>query len=173
MTVDAGRDIESFCRAEHPRLVQAMTLYTGSPDLAFELTQEALARAHRDWSRVSGMDAPGAWVHRVAINLANSQWRRRRYERLAGERAATRPAVAPDQHSSLEDGAIEVRRALARLPPRQREAVVLRFLLDLSIDETARHMHCAAGTVRALTAQGIARLRDSPELMQFEEMPHD
>ena len=63
-----------FFRAAYPRLLSALTLYTGDRDLAAELAQEALAlaRAHRRWPSVSAMDSPGGWAHRVAINLANS-----------------------------------------------------------------------------------------------------
>lgn len=155
----------AFCRREHLRLVSAMTLYTGDRDLAAELAQESLARAYRDWSRVSAMAEPGAWTYRVAVNLANSHFRRRRYERAARERAAVRevtavPAAGIDQ---------VVLRALRGLPRRQREAVVLRFLLDLSIESTAERMGCAPGTVRALTSQAMTALRQDPALADLQE----
>lgn len=171
--MEAGRSaVESFCRMEYPRLVAAMTLYTGDPDLAAELAQEALARAHRDWARVSELPAPGAWTHRVVVNLANSAWRRRRYEHLARSRAAARLRTSTAEFG-VDGGAIEIRRALTGLPARQREAVVLRYLLDLSVEQTAERMHCAAGTVRALTSQGIARLRLSEDIALLEENTHD
>jgi len=72
-----------FCSAEYPRLVGAMSLYTGDAALAEELAQEALARACRNWSSVKNMPAPGAWAHRVAVNLANTHFRRARLERRA------------------------------------------------------------------------------------------
>ena len=53
-----------------------------------------------------------------------------------------------------------MRAALASLAPAQRAAVVLRFYLDMSIEDTAKALRKRPGTVRALTAQGIARLRD-------------
>ena len=49
--------------------------------------------------------------------------------------------------------------AMRRLPSRQREAISLRFLADLDVSRTALVMRCKEGTVRALTSQGIARLR--------------
>ena len=168
-----GRGVEEFCRAEHPRLLAALTLYTGDADLAAELAQEALARAHRNWPAVSRMDSPGGWAHRVAVNLANSTLRRRRYERAAAARAVSRlPAGQVDVLPS-HTGATEVREALAALPPRQREALLLRFLLDLSVEQTAERMGCAAGTVRALTAQGVARLRLDHRLAELTEPAHD
>lgn len=162
--------VVEFCRHEHPRLVASLRLYTGDRDLADELAQEALARAYRDWRRVSELHNPAAWTHRVAINLANSSLRRRRYERAARARAASR---AHDRHDDPDPTlAAVLRSALAALPQRQREAVVLRFLLDMSVEMTAVHMRCAQGTVRALTAQGIAALRRRAELADLLEV-HD
>ena len=168
-----GSGVEAFCQAEHPRLLAALTLYTGDRDLAAELAQEALARAHRNWPAVSQMESPGGWAHRVAVNLANSALRRRRYERAAAARAAARLPVGRVDRPPSGEGAAEVRAALARLPRRQREALLLRFLLDLSVEETAQRMGCAAGTVRALTAQGVGRLRLDHCLAELAEPTHD
>lgn len=98
-------DFDRFCLREHPRLVASLALYTGARDLAVELSQEALARACRDWAHVSTLDAPGAWAHRVAINLVNSHFRRRKFERAALARAAARGTddVAPPD-APLADG---------------------------------------------------------------------
>lgn len=164
---DVAQEQTVFCRAEHGRLVAAMTLYTGSADLGQELAQEALARACRDWQRVSSMKSPEAWTYRVAVNHANSLFRRRRYERLASARAA---AWAPTAWLDPDPLVLEpLRRALASLPRRQREAVVCRYLLDLSIEEAASRMNCASGTVRALTAQAVSRLRTHSELADLNE----
>ena len=135
--------------------------------------QEALARAHRNWPAVSRMESPGGWVHRVALNLANSTLRRRRYERAAAGRAASRLSAAQVDALPSDRGATEIRHALASLPRRQREAVLLQFLLDLSVEDTAQRMGCAAGTVRALTAQGVGRLRLDHRLAELTEPTHD
>lgn len=78
----------AFCVEEHPRLVGALSLYCGDRALAEELAQDALTRACRDWRKVRNFAAPGAWTHRVAMNLANSYFRRRAAEtrRTAGFR---------------------------------------------------------------------------------------
>lgn len=166
-----GSAVEVFCRREHPRLVRSLTAYTGDRDLAVELSQEALARVCLDWPRIGAMAAPGAYAHRVAVNLANSTLRRRRCERAALARAAARAADGvPEPAPPLDPG---VRRALSALPPRQREAVVLRFVLDLSVDTAAARMGCAPGTIRSLTAQAVARLRDDPALADLEEPADD
>lgn len=164
------RSAEEFCRQQHPRLVRSLAVYTGDRDLAEELAQEALARAYRDWAHVSGLDRPEAWAHRVAVNLANSHFRRRRYEQAARARAAARTPVSSDPPPPLDRTVVA---ALAQLTRRQREALVLRFVLDLSVAATAQHMGCAEGTVRALTAQGVAALRRDPHLTDLEEPGDD
>lgn len=156
MAVDAAA--EAFCQREYPRLVRAMTLYVGDLHVAEELAQEALLRACRAWNRVAELDSPGGWTWHVARNLANSHFRRVR----AGRRAQRRleqdhPAV----HTDPPDGdVIALRRAAAALPERQRHALVLRHVLDLSIDETAARMGISTDAVKALTKRATATLRD-------------
>jgi RNA polymerase sigma-70 factor (ECF subfamily) len=87
----------------------------------------------------------------------NSRFRRRSAERRAYERAAsTRSdiAVDPDRAEILS-----LRAAVIALPPKQREAVLLRYFADLKIDDVADVMGCAPGTVKSLTAAAIANLR--------------
>lgn len=160
-----------FCRREHPRLVSSMTLYTGDADLAVELAQESLARACRTWTRVVELEDPGAWAHRVAVNLANSHFRRRRYEQAVRVRVAARLGV--EQHDPDHGDAALIRSKLSALPARQKEALVLRYLLDLSVDMTATRMRCAPGTVRALSSQAIATLRLCPEFANLKEACDD
>jgi RNA polymerase sigma factor (sigma-70 family) len=158
----------AFCRREHPRLVGALSLYCGDSDVALELAQEALARACRDWGRVSQMAAPGAWTHRVAINLANRTFRRRAAERAAQHRQASGP---PAPHEPDHADAIAVRAAVVGLPRRQRTALVLRYYSDLPVAEVAELMSCSQGTVKALTHQAVAALRARSGLVEVEEVP--
>ena len=148
-------DAESWCRSVYPRLVAAMSLYSGTLEDAEDLAQETLSRAWEHWSTVCVHPAPESWAFRTAFNLANSRWRRRRIERRARAQLLARGSAA-----STEVPNTEVRRAVAGLSPRQREAVVLRFFLDQSVAEAASAMECAEGTVKALTHQAIANLRN-------------
>ena len=63
-----------------------------------------------------------------------------------------------------------MRRAVAALPLRQRTALVLRYYSDLSVQETADAMACAAGTVTSLTSQAIAALRTARHLDDLGEL---
>jgi RNA polymerase sigma-70 factor (sigma-E family) len=147
----------AFCRELHPRLVGALALHCGDRDVATELAQETLARVWERWSTVERMDSPEAWAFRVAFNLAASRFRRGAAERRA--RARLGPV---DEHVHEPDAtdAVAVRAAVASLPPRQRAAVILRYFVDLSVDQTAEALRCAPGTVKSLTSQAIASLRD-------------
>ncbi len=150
----APTDLIAFCEAEWPRLVGALSLYTGDRDLAQELAQEAVARACRHWSRVREMDAPRAWLHQVARNLAHSHFRRGRARaRAERKRGADRTQVDEDAD------AIAIRAAVAALPTRERDVLVLRFYVDCSVRETARMLDCPEGTVKTLTHRAIGRLR--------------
>lgn len=80
---DVPVELEVFYMAEYPRVLGALSLYVGDAALASELAQEVFVRVCRDWPRVSTMERPGAWAHRVGMNLANSWFRRRRAEQRA------------------------------------------------------------------------------------------
>lgn len=153
----AHQDAEAFCAAAYPQLVGALSLYVGDRFLAEELAQEALLRACREWPKVSALDLPGGWTWRVATNLANSHFRRRQVARRAQRRleASTESSyVDPDGGT-----AVEVRRAVAALPERQRAAFVLRHVQELAVEETAARMDISADAVRSLTKRATATLR--------------
>lgn len=155
--IDHDAELTAFIRVEHPRLVGMLALYCGDRDVAADLAQEALARACRDWDKVSALECPGAWTRRVAINLANSAARRRKVHLRAQELLSSEGRLPGGDGDDAD--AIAVRAALATLPPRARMAVVLRYFADLSVADTARAMGCAEGTVKALTFEGINLLR--------------
>lgn len=158
----AEEDFDAFARREHPRLVGALTLYCGDPAVAEELAQDALVRARERWSRVSAADRPGAYVHRIAINLANSRFRRRAAERRAVARLAGQERTI--HHDPCGADGHAVRRAVAALPPRQREAVVRRYFLDESVAEVATAMGIAPSSVKSATHRALEALRTSVDL---------
>lgn len=155
----------AFCERVRPKLVQALTLYCGDAAVAEEHAHEALIRVWENWSAVEKMAAPDAWTLRVAINGVNSVFRRRIAERRAIAKVAGRRA---DQYSSDDTDHIALRKAVARLPRRQKMAVVLRFCLDMSIEETASYMDSTPGTVKSLTHKALTALRNLPGLIDQE-----
>jgi RNA polymerase sigma-70 factor (ECF subfamily) len=166
---DAGRrievvhaDFDRFFAAELPALVRLLTALTGRRDLAEELAQEAMLRAHVRWHRLSTYDHPGAWVRRVATNLATNAWARRRNERRLVERLGHQPTPELD----LPDDAAEFWTTVRMLPDRQATAVTLHYLEDRSVEDVARIMGCVVGTAKAHLHKGrqrLATLLDLPE----------
>lgn len=160
-------EFSAFCIAEHPRLVGALSLYCGDRALAEELAQDALSRACRDWKKVRRMGAPGAWTHRVAINLANSYFRRAAVEIRAKRRLQAAPL--PSGGPGFDRAAVmDIRSAVASLPRRQRTALILRYYVDLPVREVALVMECPEGTVKTLTSKAIESLGQSLSLPELK-----
>lgn len=161
MTTDGQADLERFCADAHPRLVAALTHHVGDRWLAEELAQDALIRACDHWGRVQHLASPLGWTFRVGVNLGNSWFRRRAAER----RARQRHGASGDAHHDPDAAdRLVVREALARLTARQREAVLLRYYLRLTVEETATVMDATTGAVRGLTHRALASLRENLDL---------
>jgi RNA polymerase sigma-70 factor (sigma-E family) len=124
---------------------------TGDAGLSEDIAAEALTRLYVRWWRLSRTDYVDAWVFRVTTNLAIDAVRRRQHP-LSGSSVGT----------ALEDE-IAVRLTLAdalgRLPGRQRQAVVLRYLSDLSEAEVATVLGVTTGSVKTHLHRGLGRLR--------------
>jgi RNA polymerase sigma-70 factor, ECF subfamily len=118
----------------------------GSRWAAEDLAQDAFVVAHRRWDRVGGYDDPGAWVRRVAANLAVSGVRRRLAEARALMRLAARQQEQPYAALPAEDG--DFWRAVRRLPRRQAQVVALVALGDLSTAEVASTLGCSQRMVQ-------------------------
>jgi RNA polymerase sigma-70 factor (sigma-E family) len=142
---------EALCREEYAAVVRTAWLITGDREEALDVAQETFARAYERWRTVQDLDRPAAWLQRVAGNLALS-WRRRekRYLRTQVSARTMEPPETADE---------ELLAALRALTPAQRTAIVLRFYGDLSVDDTASALGKRPGTIRALTSQGMERLR--------------
>lgn len=143
-------DFERWYRGEHPNLLAALTWVSGNPDVALEATDEAFARALERWERVRAMDSPGGWLYRVGLNLV-----RRGARRAAREERTVGAHWRPDH---LPAPAGEIWAVVQELPPRQRTAVVLRYLLDLREREVAAIMRVSPGTVASTLAAARTRL---------------
>ena len=119
---------------------------SGSRWAAEDIAQDAFVVAHRQWGRIGGYDDPGAWVRRVAANLAVSGMRRRLVEARALVRLAARQQQQPYAALPSEDG--DFWRAVRRLPRRQAQVVALLALGELSTAEVASILGCSQRTVQ-------------------------
>lgn len=157
---------EGFYLANERRLFRALYVLTGSSHTAEELAQQAFCRVWERWDRVSGLDDPAGYLFRTAFNAHHSATRRavRAARRVVDIVAHTTPPPPPEPAAVAADRD-DVSRALARLSPRQREAVVLTQLLDCDATHAARIMRIRPATVRVLVSQARAVLvhRDRPD----------
>ena len=149
-----------FVRDDYARVVNAVAMITGDYPAAEDLVQEALARA---WSRRETIESLPGWVAVVALNLSRSRWRRLVAERRAGERLAPGGEVAEPGPEH-----VDVARALAALPRRQREVAVLRYLLDMSTSDVANSLGVSEGTVKSSLAKARSSLAARLEVVDVE-----
>ncbi|WP_328655337.1 SigE family RNA polymerase sigma factor [Micromonospora sp. NBC_00330] len=147
-----GVHFEEFYSAYFQSLTIQLFAYTGEMAAAEDVVQEAFCRALARWDRVSAFDEPGAWVRRVAWNLASSRWRRARTAAQFARRHREEhvPAPSPDR--------VALARALSALPAQQRRAVILHYLADLQVREIANQEGVAEGTVKSWLHRGRAAL---------------
>ena len=150
-------DLASFYAAVYPRLVAVVALTTGSRSEAEEAVQDAVVALLPRWNAVHTYDDPEAWLRRVAMRKAISRWRRARTASAVLVRLGpARDVPAPSAHD------VDLQRALARLPVPQRQVLVLHYVVGLSVDEIARELGVASGTVKSRLSRGRAAL--APDL---------
>lgn len=139
---------EGWYRTTHPRVVAAVSVACGDPDMARDAADEAFVRALSKVERVGRMEAPGAWVCKVALNVMRRRMRRISFEqkllRMPGPVGST---TEPEPHPELW-------KAVRALPERQRMAIVLRYIADLTEPEIGEVMGISRGTVAATLATG-------------------
>jgi RNA polymerase sigma-70 factor (ECF subfamily) len=149
--------VREFVSRDYARVVNAVAYVAGSVEVAEDLVQEALARAWARSARGETIESLPNWVAAVALNLSRSRWRRVLVERRHASSLADAPAAGPNPDR------VDVMRALASLPRRQREVAVLRYLLGMSTREVAATLHVGEGTVKNSLAKArlslAARLR--------------
>ena len=142
-----------FYASSYHRLLGQLFAVTGDLAEAENVLQEAYARAFARWSRVGAYDLPEAWVRRVAINLAAMADRSLRRRARALLRLGPPPLVP-----ELSPDAIDLHDALRALPLGQRQVIVLHHLVGLPVEEVARELRLATGTVKSRLARGRAAM---------------
>jgi RNA polymerase sigma-70 factor (sigma-E family) len=135
---------------KHFPLVRSATAKIIGFGPAEDIAVEAFARAYARWGAVHSMENPQAWVIRVAVNLALDQVRRKR------ARSPVRTARDTQADVTERDALV---RSLRRLPRRQQEVVVLRYIGDHSEEEVARTLGISVGTVKTHLHRAMPRLR--------------
>ena len=165
-------EFEVFVDANTDGLLRTAYLVVWDTADAEDVVQECLLQVARRWPRVRSMDNPLGYARRILINVALDGSDRRARERLGRTHLDDGALEAQPDHGAAGaygqvDARLELRAALARLPPRQRAVLVLRYFDDLSEAQVARALGCSLGTVKSTASRGLDRLRlamnDTPD----------
>jgi RNA polymerase sigma-70 factor (sigma-E family) len=154
---DADAALVELYRAHYTSLVRLAALLLDDIGSSEEVVQDAFVRMHGAWRRLRDPEKALPYLRTTVVNLSRSRMRKRQVARRHPERP---PVDAP----SAEYGAIsreerrEVVAALGALPPKQREALVLRYYGELSEAEIAAAMHVSTGAVKSHLHRGKAAL---------------
>jgi RNA polymerase sigma-70 factor (sigma-E family) len=165
MNRDGERDFVAFVESRSHALFRTAMGLTGHRQQAEDLLQTVLARAYRRWSQVR--ESPEAYLRTAMYRQRVSWWRR------AGHGREIATAVLPERAGADQtrpvDLRLALRSALARLAPKHRAVLVLRYLEDRSDDEIAGILGCKPVTVRSQATRALARLRElCPELESLD-----
>ena len=145
---------EVFFRAQYVRLAQACLLLTGDRQEAQDVAQESLARVYARWDRIRTMRSPEGYLYRTALNVIRKKKKRpHREEQVLERQDAADPAVNVAERDLIM-------RALASLPKRQRETLVLAEWLDLDTAAVGRTLGIAESSVRVNLHRARATLRE-------------
>ncbi len=151
-------DLESYAAGRIPALRRAAYLLCGDWDRGDDLVQKVLTDLFSHWARVRRVENLDAYVHtmlvRRAIDERRSWWGRK--VALTDADASPEVVAPPDADPTLR---MDLAPAIRQLAPRQRAVIVLRYLQDLSVEETAVAMRCSTGTVKSQTARALVTLR--------------
>lgn len=144
---EAHDGFEDFYRLWYPRICTYINASASNAALAQELAQEAMIQALRAWSELRCYDDnhQAGWILRTARHRLIDEMRRQ--QRVSSSGAEVEP-VATGDHQERVASCVDVRAAIRRLPPRQREAVILTELVGLSSQAAAAIMGLSEGTVR-------------------------
>jgi RNA polymerase sigma-70 factor (sigma-E family) len=158
----ADEAVTRLFASQYRPLVRLAVLLLHDNDAAEELAQDAFVALHRRWSNLRDPDKAVAYLRQSVLNHARSVMRHRVVvDRFRRRQAA--PLVVPSAEASVLDAHVhaEVLAAVRILPARQREALALRYYLDLSEAQTAEAMGVSIGAVKSHTSRALNALRQA------------
>ena len=159
---DADRALTALYSLHYRSLVKLAALLVADTAAAEEIVQDAFIAMHTAWRKLSDTDRALSYLRQSVVNRSRSVLR----HRVAVSKIA--PKHAPDMPAAEQGTIIQFERsalvsALRTLPPRQREALVLRYYADLSEAQIASAMGISTGAAKSHTARAVASLRAALE----------
>jgi RNA polymerase sigma-70 factor (ECF subfamily) len=148
-----GIDFATFYETERDGIARSLLVIGGDAEAAHDAVAEAFSRAYERWPRIASMESPNGWVYRVALNELRRRMRRCALESRLLRRERLCPIPPADIDPELWD-------AVAALPRRQREAIVLRYVGDMTERDVATVLGITEGAASAALVAARRRLAD-------------
>jgi len=160
--MDREVELREFVSARGAALSRAAYLLTGDHQAAEDLVQDTYVVLVRRWQKSGALD-PEAYVRRILYSRFVDGWRRRRLLELPW---ASPPDAAGADEARTATDRLTLKGALARLTPRQRAVLVLRFYEDLTESQAAEALGISTSTVKSHSRIALQRLRElAPEVV--------
>ncbi len=162
-------------REYHDRIYRFCCYRTGSAEASRDITAEAFYRAYKNlWQFKFGFSKFSSWLYKIASNECSNYYRKNDNKALSldealeargeaglkGNRALSLELEAHQRELDKNDEFGAVKSALDKLPALYRDAVILRYLEELSIEETASLLGKKTGTVKSLVFRGLAMIKE-------------
>jgi RNA polymerase sigma-70 factor (sigma-E family) len=155
--LEARQQVTALYRTHALALVKLAVLMTGDQPTAEDVVQDAFLGLYRRWSALHDAEKALGYLRSSVLNGCRSV-HRVRFRRQGITLDPPGPADSAEALALLGEAHREVLAALRRLPSRQREAVVLRYYLDMTEEQAAQAMGVSRGTVKSATSRGLAAL---------------
>lgn len=155
---------EEAVKSMEREIMRFLVRSTGDRDDAMDLFQETWLRAYRAYPTLRSEDGLRPWIYRIASNLCRNRARdRMRHGRVMSSEPADSAHLELRASHQLNgggpEGAIHLKRSIARLPGKQGQALMMRKFAGLEYAEIATALNCSAESARASVYQALKKLR--------------
>jgi len=164
-TVERRGAFEALVEARLDACYRLAAVLLGDRLEAEDATHEAILRAQRSWPTVRDPGAARAWLDRIVVNECRDRLRRRGVARAVANAVAMAPTASPSGTEATTAQRDALREALGELSPDHRIVIVLRYLLDLPVDEIAARTAAPVGTVKSRLHHALRALRAAYEAL--------
>lgn len=169
MREGAREQLDRVMRQNLPNLLGFAVRLTGCPDQGEDLVQETMLRAIRNWSRFRGDANPRTWLFSIAVNVFRDRLKSRANQQRQLDRELMTHVDGPEQQSMAIELKEAISRQVSRLPPRQREVLVLKTYEEMSVAEIGKVLGMKPANV--YTTLHHARNTLKEKLKSFLEVP--
>ncbi len=159
-TKELLQNFEQFVHGYERQILNFLWKYTHDEDAAYDLTQEVFVRAWNHFTEIQSQTNPRGWLYRVAVNLANTRYRKRLQEvqtQIVFDNALELSSSDPSRKIAEQDA---IAKTLATLPPKQRMALLLRDADGFSYDEIGKILGYSHAAIKKMIARARQRFRE-------------